>query len=184
MKTPSAALRQFAAIVLITVALTGCATLSESECRSGAWSDVGFRDGRSGRVADRISEHAKACSEYGIVPDRAAYFEGRDEGLVQYCTMHNGFLVGSKNESYEGVCAVLDERQFLAGFNPGRELYRARERLSGVEADIARIDERRKKDGLSDADRSALIEKRIALEGEHGEARAALERLEWETKEL
>jgi hypothetical protein len=184
MKTPSATLRTCLPTALIALGLSGCATLSESQCRSAAWSDIGFRDGRDGRVADRISEHTAACTEYGIVPDRAAYFEGRDEGLVQYCTMHNGFVVGSKNESYEGVCAVLDERQFLAGFNPGKELYRARERLSEVEADIARVDEKRRKDNLSEEDKAALVEKRIELEGQRGEARAVLERIERKTREL
>ncbi len=181
---PSFAVLRLAAALLLMLTLGGCASLTESQCRDAAWSDIGFRDGRNGKVADRIADHTAACREYGIDPDRSAYFQGRDEGLVQYCTRHNGFVVGSADESYEGVCASLDEQEFLVGFNKGQELHRARSRLDDVESEIARVDEQRAKKDLGEADRAALVERRIGLERERTEADTEVARLEQESRGL
>src|SRR3954471_3122610 len=169
-------------VVLATLATSGCATLNESECRSGSWSDIGFRDGRNGRSADRIADHKEACEEYGVEPERAEYLAGRDEGLVQYCTRHNGFEVGRSNGTYEGVCAALNERAFLDGFNKGKTLYDARSRLDSVESEIHRIDEKRDQKDLSEETRDDLFEQRLRLEGKRALAREQVERLEYETQ--
>lgn len=171
-------------VLLAALTLSGCATLNESECRSGAWSDIGFRDGRNGRSADRILDHQEACETYGIEPERADYLAGRDEGLVQYCTRHNGFEVGRSNGTYEGVCATLNERAFLDGFNKGKALYDARSRLDSVESEIHRIDEKRDQKDLSEETRDELFEQRLRLEGRRALAREQVERLESETERL
>jgi len=164
--------------------MSGCATLNESECRSGSWSDIGFRDGRNGRSADRIADHKEACEKYGIEPERDDYLTGRDEGLVQYCTRHNGFEVGRSNGTYEGVCATLNERAFLDGFNKGKALYDARSRLDSLESEIHRIDEKRDQKDLSEETRDELFEQRLRLEGKRALAREQVERLEQETQQI
>ena len=139
-------------LLLAALAMSGCATLNESQCRSASWAEIGFRDGRNGRSADRIPDHTEACEKYGVAPDGTDYPAGRDEGLVQYCTRHNGFEVGRSNGTYDGVCVTLNERAFLEGFNKGKALYEARARLESVESEIDRIDEKRDEKGLSDSD--------------------------------
>jgi len=171
-------------VLLVTLASSGCASLSESECRSDSWADIGFRDGRNGRSPDRIADHKEACEKYGIEPDRMDYLAGRDEGLVQYCTQHNGFEVGRSNGTYEGVCAALNERAFLDGFNKGKALYEARSRLASVESDISAVDEKRDEKELSKEVREELFEKRYHLEVERVRAAERVERLERETQRL
>ena len=169
-------------LLLAALSLGGCATLNESECLNASWSDIGYRDGRTGHSPDRISDHTEACQKYGVAPDRKDYLAGRDEGLVQYCTRHNGFEVGLANGSYEGVCATMNERAFIEGFNKGKALYEARARLDQVESEIARVDEKRDEKGLSDEVRDELIDQRIRLEGKRVAAREQVERLEYETQ--
>jgi hypothetical protein len=171
-------------VLLAALTLSGCASLNESECRSGSWSDIGFRDGRNGRSVDRIAEHKEACKKYDIEPDRADYLSGRDEGLIQYCTRHNGFEVGRSNGTYEGVCARLNERAFLEGFNKGKALYEARSRLDSVESEISQVDEKRDEEGLSKEVRDELFDKRLRLEVERVSALRQVERLERETQRL
>ena len=171
-------------VLLATISLSGCASLSESECRSNSWADIGFRDGRNGRSPDRIADHKEACEKYGIEPDRDDYLDGRDEGLVQYCTRHNGFQVGSANGTYEGVCAASNERAFLEGFNKGKSLYDARSRLASVESEISDVDEKRDEKDLSKEVREELFERRYRLEVERVRAQERVERLERETQRL
>jgi hypothetical protein len=164
--------------------VAGCATLSESDCRAAQWSDIGFRDGRSGRPEDRIAEHTKACAKYEIAPDRVAYFEGREAGLQQYCTRRSGFQVGRYGGSYENVCSREEEREFLAGFGLGHSIYEAHGRLDDVDAQISRLEKQLESEELSDDARKALTRERIALEGERGGAEERLRRLEWEARSM
>jgi len=103
---------------------------------------------------------------------------------VQYCTRHNGFQVGSSNGTYEGVCATLNERAFLEGFNKGKSLYDARSRLASVESEISQVDEKRDEKDLSKEVREELFEKRYRLEVERVRAQERVDRLERETQRL
>lgn len=85
--------------------LNACASLSEGECRSGNWYQIGFSDGSSGKASSYIVEHESACTEYGVGADRQAYEKGRYQGLSQnYCTAQKGYQLGSYLNDYNGVC--------------------------------------------------------------------------------
>lgn len=117
--------------------LTGsCATLSEDQCRTGDWGGIGYNDGSAGYTADRLGSHAKACAEYGIAPDQAAYMTGRARGLTVYCQPGKGFYVGRTGGSYAGVCPASLEGAFLDGYNDGRVVWDAQQRLNRAENDI------------------------------------------------
>lgn len=53
----------------------------------------------------------------------SAYEDGRDAGLKSYCTADNGYALGEKGQSYNGVCEHHDEAAFLAAHDRGLELY-------------------------------------------------------------
>ena len=103
--------------LLITVALfgvlamSGCATLSESQCIASDWQTVGFRDGVSGTQSSQLLKHQNACVKHGIVPDRQAYLAGWDDGVEQYCQPRNGFAAG---ERY--ACTTLTNFRFFGPF--------------------------------------------------------------------
>jgi hypothetical protein len=92
--------------------------------------------------------------------------------------------VGRAGGSYEGVCATLDERSFIEGFNKGKALYEARARLEQLESQIARIDEKRDEKDLSDETRDALFDQRLRLEGKRAVASEQVHRLEYETQRI
>lgn len=158
--------------------LGGCATLSEGECRNSDWYDIGFRDGRLGEPQDRLSRHAGACADHGISPDRARYLEGHEAGLQHYCTQHSGLAVGQSGAAYQGVCPAAEEDAFLSGYAVGQALHRVRSRLSSIDYEIQGLD---KSIGSEETDKKelpSLIYRRVQLEGERGEAREELRRLE------
>ena len=129
-------------ILAALLALSGCETLSESECRTGDWYGVGVRDGANGYAEDRFIENAKACQAHGIEVDRARWLEGRLRGLERYCTARNAFDVGAGGSSYAGVCTGPMEDDFLHGYDLGRKLAEARQRRDHWDSEIREIRKR------------------------------------------
>jgi hypothetical protein len=127
-----------AAAVLAVLAISGCATLSERDCRSGDWADIGRTDGTRGLPLRELEAHRKACARHGVTPDEAAYRRGRAEGLETYCRPAGGYVAGRSGEAYEDVCPEAAEREFLRAYRDGREIHRL---LLDVQELRRRIDE-------------------------------------------
>ncbi|ATJ81331.1 DUF2799 domain-containing protein [Halomonas beimenensis] len=145
--------------LLALLGLSGCATLSEGECRTADWRQLGRQDGAQGQPRARLFEHRKACAEYGIAPDAEAYFTGRQRGLFDYCTPANGFRQGRRGARYQGVCPALLEPDFLERYRQGRALHEAEAALAGTEREIERAERR-----LFDEDTDAEQRRRLHRE--------------------
>ncbi|MGH8519542.1 MAG: DUF2799 domain-containing protein, partial [Panacagrimonas sp.] len=117
------------------LALGSCATLNENECRSADWYQLGSRDGANGGARSRIEEHREACAEFGLPADDAAWFQGYEAGLLDYCTADNGYRVGRRGGGYGRVCPAPEEREFVEAYELGHETY-------AVEREIAELDRR------------------------------------------
>ena len=116
--------------------MTGCSTLSQEECLVADWQLIGREDGAVGRDASYIGNHRKACAEYGIVPDLEEYQHGYDDGLVTFCTEHNGFNQGRNGVRYNGVCPAHLEQDYLAGFRAGHEIYLLESRIRSANSSV------------------------------------------------
>lgn len=125
-------------LVLLALLLGGCATLDKNECLQANWTDLGARDGQSGYSPARLEEHREACREYGIVPDDRSYLAGREQGLRYYCTPETGFREGRRGASYQRVCPLAAEADFLLAYDHGRELYQVEQDMNALRS---RIDE-------------------------------------------
>jgi len=123
------------AAVLAIALLSACATgMGKDECVAADWRMIGFEDGLRGFPADRIGTHRVACAKHQVTPDLAAYMEGRDRGLVQYCQPRNGYRVGLNGSGYANVCPAVTEAGFLNGYQWGRQIHDARADLRGTQA--------------------------------------------------
>ncbi len=109
--------------VLAATTVSGCATMNENECLYSDWAAIGYEDGARGMPGDRIGEHRKACAKHGITPDLAAYQNGREQGLQEYCRPENGFRVGSSGGALPAVCSGKQSASFNEAYREGRELY-------------------------------------------------------------
>ncbi|MXY32992.1 MAG: DUF2799 domain-containing protein [Boseongicola sp. SB0676_bin_33] len=119
--------------------LAGCASLSESDCRQGAWRDIGLADGARGKRSSYIMEHAKSCSEFGITPNVQAWHRGREVGLQQYCTAANAHYVGTTGARLSPVCRGEDINALQAAnlrglqwHEIGREIDEARQEIREI----------------------------------------------------
>jgi hypothetical protein len=168
--------------LLLALPLAGCATLNESECRGGDWYTIGVRDGANGRADERLLEHAKACAEYGVQPDRERWLEGRDAGLERYCTARNGLSIGEVGGPYNGVCFASAEDEFLRGYNLGRELNRVKGDLDAVENEIRILDGRLRQKELSEEERRRIEYRLRDYEYRRGYLRRDYDELEWRAR--
>jgi hypothetical protein len=119
-----------AAGILVATLLAGCATgLSKDECRVADWRTIGYEDGLRGSPAERIGVHRVACAKHEVTPDLAAYSQGRERGLVEYCQPRNGYRAGLNGWSYANVCPSATETAFVDGYRYGRQIHDARAEL-------------------------------------------------------
>lgn len=149
MKTVNLRLRAAASLGFMALALGGCASMNESECRAVDWRMIGYEDGVAGHAGDRVAVHRKACAKHGVVPDFERYQQGRQEGLREYCRPANGFRVGARGAQYQGVCPADLEAEFAAAHRDGARLHLLESRLA--QADSALHARRRELDTLEDS---------------------------------
>jgi hypothetical protein len=108
------------AVIVAGAALNGCATLSEEQCAIGDWYGIGQSDGAEGRSHARLEEHVEACQRHGVTPDHILYEQGRQQGLLSYCTPQSGFRAGRHGAGYDGVCPAHLEGGFLTAYADGQ----------------------------------------------------------------
>ncbi len=107
----------------VMFSLGACSSMSAKECGAVDWRAIGYQDGVAGRSGDHFANFQSACAKHGIRSDFASYQAGREEGLREYCQPANGYRVGASGYEYGGVCPATLERDFLAAYEAGHELY-------------------------------------------------------------
>ncbi|WP_093189039.1 DUF2799 domain-containing protein [Pseudovibrio sp. Tun.PSC04-5.I4] len=132
-------MRVFFILIALSLALSGCASLSEDDCKIGDWQGIGVVDGKAGRTSDKLNQHTKACSKYSVSPDVNAYLAGRNIGLQSYCTPISGFEQGREGKTYQGVCPIASEESFKVGYSLGSQLYTANEAVEEAQSEIREI---------------------------------------------
>src|SRR5690625_561949 len=116
-------------MVIAVVVMSGCATMTESECATADWHDVGYKDGRNGKPRDYMQERSTDCAKRGYALDAKKYQAGRDQGIAQYCTAENGRSEGLKGHPYLDACPAQLERDFLAPYRAAKRVYDAQEKV-------------------------------------------------------
>lgn len=147
------------ALLAASLLLGACASLDKAQCVNANWYAIGMEDGARGRTLDRLGEHRRACAEHNVQPDAERYAAGRNEGLKSFCTYDQGFRVGRAGNAYAGVCPEPAARDFLAGYQHGRELHGLQKRLDEVNADIKKTKASLAEPGVSPRARGQLAER-------------------------
>lgn len=120
--------------VMLTAGCASKPSITEFQCRAGDWQTVGVRDGAGGMPSTQLLQHQEACGAYGIVPDRQTYLAGWQQGVAQYCTTDNGFMIGQRGGRQSSVCS---DDEFLDAYAAGRELYLARQDVRRLENQLS-----------------------------------------------
>lgn len=177
---------------LITVA--GCgggASVSQNQCIASDWQTLGYRDGANGVRSTRLLAHQDACVGHGIIPDRAGYMLGWEQGIREYCQPNNGFAEGSRGVRYDNTCPAAMQAEFIAAYKDGRSLFKARAevnrlssliyrkeaRLGQVKAELVTSAAEQLNPQLSPQERIALLTHTRRLHEERGDIRVELPQL-------
>lgn len=177
---------------MITLALSGCATMNEQECLVSDWRSVGFEDGARGRPVETIGNYRQACTKHGVSPDLESYRSGHADGVQSFCQPVRGFNYGRSGATYRGVCPADLEYSFLAAYNDGRQLHeleaalrsadsqiaQRKRALENIRAEIADTEAALIAEGVSAADRIILLNETKELAREHGIIEAEIVELE------
>ena len=123
-------------VVMATLVLGGCATLSESECAHSNWFAIGAQDGRAGYSPDRLDQHAKACAKHGYGVDTRAYDAGYLDGLKSFCMPARGFALGRDGTTYQNQCPREAERDFLPAYYLGKDIRAMDEEIERIDREL------------------------------------------------
>ncbi len=151
-----------ATLVAISL-LSGCATMSESECTSANWQDVGLQDGTAGKKASRHAHYQKECGAFGATVDTHAYDTGWESGIVLYCTRDNGYQVGASGKIYQHNCPVMTEDAFFSAYQLGHSIHVHQFRVNSLRRQIDDVGNDLAKSDLSEERRKSLAKKRKSL---------------------
>lgn len=130
--------RSWAVLSIALAVLTGC-ELSEKQCLQGDWAGIGLRDGSNGRSADHIEDHVEACSKHGVIPDRSAWEQGRQQGLLSYCTPQKAYELGANGRSVRAVCPAEKMSTLQAANDRGQSYYRVSREIRELESERSRL---------------------------------------------
>lgn len=115
-------------------------------CPKVDWQRIGFIDGQHGRPDYFVNEHKTACDAGNIQVLEAEYEEGRQKGLLEYCTLDGAFRAGARGEAYRGVCPKEFEAQFLEQNRAGLEVASLKRERKAVRDELERRQEKIAKD--------------------------------------
>lgn len=163
------------ALLLISLFLASCQTLSKDECIAADWRVIGEQDGAAGHdPGQQFGRHVKACEKAGVVPDQTLWNQGFQQGILQFCTPLRGLSHGQSGGAYNKVCPPELESAFLDGYQLGNAEYRAQQEIRNLENRIRAND--REIDKIEDKYEDGKIDER--------DARRSLRRKRDENREL
>lgn len=114
-------LRHFLALGLFTILAACTSTPDRVSCAQRDWYENGRHDGAQGATLDRLAKYKAECGNEFISSFESLYTNGRNAGLVEYCTPENAFQLGRMNISYMYTCPSTVEEQFLTAYRKGQE---------------------------------------------------------------
>ncbi len=143
--------------------LAGCASLSETDCRQGAWYEIGLADGARGQRSSYVFEHSKACAEFGITPDAQEWHQGREVGLRQYCTTAKAYDIGTAGTRLAPVCRPEDVNALQAANMRGLRWNEIGREIDQAEQEIREINTRLATLAADSAESESLASRRSFL---------------------
>jgi uncharacterized protein DUF2799 len=177
-------IRIFAALALVA-SMSGCASLSKSECLAANWEDVGIRDGANGRPEEYLIQHSKACAKVEVVPDRGAWLQGREQGLDRFCVPYRMYQLGEYGSGFDAaICRNYDQDRLVNAYEQGLEVNRLGSQLASIDSEISGIHERLDDEDVDKKERTALAFRLGQLAYQRNDAERAYEDARFRARNL
>lgn len=95
----------------------------KSLCANIDWYEAGRSDGSAGFVANKIDVHTSRCNSSTHPVQIDVYSNGREAGLVEFCSATGGLEAGKRGVVYEKVCPAHLEPVFLVNYDLGTRIH-------------------------------------------------------------
>ncbi len=126
-----------ALFTLVAMALSGCATMSEEQCKGANWAALGQSDARDGDMPQFGADRVKSCAEKGVRGNLAEWQRGWEMGRREVCTPGNAMAWAQRSSEYTpGFCPPDLEPVFMSVYAPARERYRFEKRIRDLQTQI------------------------------------------------
>lgn len=168
-------------VASLTIFLSGCATLNQTECLHADWFSIGQVDGQTGHPISRLEAHRGACLKHGVVPDATAYAKGREEGLKSYCIPYNAITEGLAGRRYQGVCPGAIDRDFRELNAAAYAVYDLRNDIESTHSQIRNLESDLRKNKTSEKRKREIREDLRDLDRKHERLR---DELRWKERDL
>lgn len=110
-----------ALILLIATLVSGCATKPlVAGCEQRDWFELGRTDGAVGASESQLQNHTRQCRTEFHSEWETMYTNGRNAGLVEFCSAENAYELGRMGQTYLYVCPSTMESKFLAEYRRGQ----------------------------------------------------------------
>lgn len=130
---------KFILICAAAAVLSACASKKVEQqisCGQVDWYELGRRDGAQGVPVERLEERRKTCQKETFAAEwETVYTNGRNAGLIEYCSIENGYELGRQGLAYFYVCPSTMEPEFLTGYRRGQTAHT-------LEVEIKKLDSR------------------------------------------
>lgn len=121
--------RVFVILTSICIVLSGCSTISKSECLATDWQQIGLEDGKKGLGAFTNSSYQESCAKHNVEIDLIAYRQGHEQGVALFCQPENGFDLGKQAYQYTVMCPP----DFIGEYEIGYKFFLAYKNIDQVE---------------------------------------------------
>lgn len=106
-----------------TLTASSSASLGKSACANLDWYEAGRSDGSLGYpLRSGLAQHRENCTGPSIPNDVDLYSNGREAGLIIFCSPTGGIEAGRSGAQYEDVCPSNLEASFLSHYELGQRL--------------------------------------------------------------
>lgn len=109
---------------LALTALAGCVPhLTQAQCQSMNWYQVGFNDGQQGKNQRDLNRAISDCAKFKLTVNTQGYARGWRAGTRKYCRPSNGYRLGTNGIQYNSICPSDMTRQFNRAWRRGLRRY-------------------------------------------------------------
>jgi hypothetical protein len=110
-----------------------------SPCANIDWHETGRLDGRAGSLVSKLTEYQRRCDKTDHPVETDLYENGRESGLIDYCSATGGLEAGKSGLVYQGVCPENLEPVFLTNFQLGSKIHELESENSELESRMANL---------------------------------------------
>jgi hypothetical protein len=131
---------KFISLSAVLIFLSACASIRPPElvaCNQLDWYELGRQDGAQGAAVERLEQHRRTCKQETFETEwETVYTNGRNAGLLEYCSSENGYELGRQGNAYFYVCPSTMEPQFLSGYRKGQQAHTLEIEIKKLDAKI------------------------------------------------